>query len=62
MKTLLITATGIILENVENQKAAQMVSSGEAVEVLAKYAVIGHRDPAPKTIENRDPKISSLKK
>ena len=62
MKTLLIKATGVILENVENQKAAQMVSSGEAVEVLAKYAVLGHRDPDSKVVENRDPKISALKK
>ena len=45
---------GTTLENVDNAIAADLVTQGRAVEVPAKYDVIGDRDP--KDVDNRDPK------
>ncbi len=44
---------GTELKNVDNAIAADLVSSGRAVEIQEKSEVLGTRDPEP---ENRDPK------
>lgn len=55
MKTLKFIPSNEVRENVPNDIAAELVAKGEAVEVHAKYEVLGKRDPV---IENRDPKTA----
>lgn len=55
MKNLKMIPSGEFRENVPNDIAAALVSKGEAVEVPAKYDVLGKREPV---IENRDPKTA----
>jgi hypothetical protein len=50
------TPAGTILENVDNQLAADLIMSGRAT--IATEDEIENRDPAP---ENRDPKAGGKK-
>jgi hypothetical protein len=51
------TPAGTILENVDNQLAADLIGSGRAV--IATNEELENRDPAP---ENRDPKAAKKAK
>jgi len=53
------TPAGTKLENVDNAIAADLVTSGRAVEISNKPEVLGNRDPEA---ENRDPKPSKKDK